>query len=69
MLQITVTQFVLGIAVATAAALLVFRDAERRHDRHATAWGVGSFLAPGVAVVLYLVHVSRGRRRNAGDRT
>jgi 4-amino-4-deoxy-L-arabinose transferase-like glycosyltransferase len=63
MTQLTGTQLVILLVIWTGAAMAVFRHAERRHDRHATAWGVGTFLALGVAVPLYLLHVARERRR------
>jgi hypothetical protein len=63
--KISGTQLVVLLVIWTLAAMAVFRHAERRHDKHATAWGVATFLALGVAVPLYLVHVSRERRRAA----
>jgi hypothetical protein len=48
----------------SVAALLVFRHAERHGSRHATAWGIGAFLASGIVVPIYLVrHWLRTRRR------
>jgi heme/copper-type cytochrome/quinol oxidase subunit 2 len=65
MSQITGPELVVLLVIWTGAAMAVFRHAERRNDRHATAWGVWTFLALGVTVPLYLVHVSRERRRKA----
>jgi hypothetical protein len=50
-------QFLLLVALWSAAALLVFRDAEKRGNRRATAWGIAAFLASGVVVPVYFVRV------------
>lgn len=43
------------VAIGAVLATLVFRHAERRGNRHATAWGVFTFLAALVAVPLYFL--------------
>ena len=48
--------FLLAWAIDTAAAILVFLHATRRGSRHATAWGIGVFLALAFALPAYLVH-------------
>ena len=56
--------FVIAVTVAALLAMGVFAHANRRANRHATAWGVATFLFAGVAVPLYFVRywLSRGRR-------
>jgi hypothetical protein len=61
--ELTTAEFVLTLTVGIAAALIVFRDAERRGSKRATAWGVGAFLASGIVVPVYFVRVWLRRRR------
>ena len=57
-------EFVLFVAIAAALSMVVFRDAEKRGNRHATAWGIAVFLFAGIAVPLYVLRVwLSGRRR------
>src|SRR3974390_767664 len=41
--------FLAAVAIAAVLATLIFRHADRRGNQHATAWGVFTFLAAGVA--------------------
>jgi hypothetical protein len=50
-------QFLVALVVGIVAALVVFRDAERRGSKRATAWGIAAFLASGVVVPVYFVRV------------
>jgi dolichol kinase len=56
--------FVVVVAIDAGLATLVFRHAHRRGNRHATAWGVFTFLAAGVAIPVYFFSywLGRGRR-------
>jgi hypothetical protein len=58
--------FLAAWALDTTAAILVFLHANQRGSRHATAWGIGVFLALALALPAYLVHSHRhkpsGRR-------
>ena len=57
-------EFLAVVAIASIASLLVFRHADKRGNRHATAWGIGTFLAAGIVVPLYFLRVwLDGRRR------
>ena len=47
--------FVVSVAVAAGISLAVFAHASRYENAHATAWGVGAFLAAGVVVPLYFL--------------
>ena len=63
MQPLTPTQFFVGLAIGIGAALLVFRDAEKRGNKRATAWGIAAFLASGVVVPVYFVRIwLRGRK-------
>lgn len=66
MQQLTPAEFVVTLVIAVAAALLVFRDAEKRGSRRATAWGVAAFLASGIVVPVYFVRVWLRSRRGQG---
>ena len=56
--------FLFAVAIAAASALGVFAHASKHGSRHATAWGVGAFLAAGLIVPIYFIrHWSRSRRR------
>ncbi len=48
-------QFVIAVAVAALLATAVFAHASKHGSRHATAWGVATFLLAGVVVPLYFV--------------
>jgi hypothetical protein len=55
--------FLLGVALAAAISAAVFWHADRHGRVHATAWGVGAFLAAGIVVPVYVVlHWRRSRR-------
>jgi hypothetical protein len=56
-------QFLLVIGLAAAASMAVFAHASKHGSRHATAWGVATFLAAAIAVPLYLLNYWQSRRR------
>jgi len=58
-------QFFVVVALAAAGSMLVFAHADRHGSRHATAWGVGTFLALGIVLPIYFIRYwvrSRPRR-------
>jgi hypothetical protein len=61
--QLTPAEFVFGLAIAIAAALLVFRHADRSGNKRATAWGILSFFVPAAALVYFGRHWYRTRNR------
>lgn len=61
--EISPAQFVIAVAIGAALAMVVFAHATKHGSRHATAWGVATFLVAGVAVPLYFVHYLLTRRR------
>jgi hypothetical protein len=64
--ELSFGQFLAVVSISAAASLAVFSHADRRGNKHATAWGVATFLALGVAVPLYFIrHWLRTRRRSS----
>jgi hypothetical protein len=56
--------FLIAVALAAAMSTGVFVHAERHGSRHATAWGIATFLAAGVTVPVYFIRywARRGAR-------
>jgi hypothetical protein len=58
-------QFLFVLAVSSVASLLVLSHAERHGSRHATGWGIATFLAMGIVVPVYFIRYwlrTRSRR-------
>ena len=55
--------FFLILAFWSGASLYVFWHAERHGSKHATAWGVATFLAGGLILPVYFIRVWLRRRR------
>ena len=65
MYRLSFGEFLIVTALAAAASMAVFAHADRHGNRHATAWGIATFLAAGIAVPLYFIrHWLRNRRRS-----
>ena len=58
-------EFFIAVVLAAVLAMLIFRHADRRGNRRATAWGLFTFLAAGLAIPLYFVHYWLRRRRES----
>ena len=54
--------FLIAVILAAGLAMLIFRHADRHGNRHATAWGVFTFLAALIAIPLYLLNYWIGKR-------
>ncbi|HEU6446796.1 MAG TPA: hypothetical protein VFL61_17225 [Gaiellaceae bacterium] len=66
MYRLSFGEFLIVTAIAAGASLAVFAHADRHGNRHATAWGIATFLAAGIAVPLYFIrHWFRTRRRSS----
>ena len=66
MYRLTFGEFVIVTALAAAASLAVFAHADRHGNRHATAWGIATFLAAGIVVPLYFIRYwLRARRQRS----
>jgi hypothetical protein len=64
---VPVAQFLIAVSIAAAISMGTFAHADRHGSSHATAWGIGAFLAAGVVVPVYFIRYwLRGRR---GDRS
>jgi hypothetical protein len=55
-------ELLVGIALASAASMAIFSHATRHGSKHATAWGVATFLAAAIAVPLYFLNYWLKRR-------
>jgi hypothetical protein len=63
--ELSFGQFVFVLVISAAASMGVFAHADKRGNRHATAWGVATFLALGIVVPLYFIRYwLRSRRRS-----
>lgn len=64
--EMSYAEFGFAIALAAVLAMGVFHHASKHGSRHATAWGVATFLVAGVAVPVYFVRYWLTRRRTGG---
>jgi uncharacterized membrane protein YdjX (TVP38/TMEM64 family) len=55
-------QFALALTLFALLAMAVFAHATRHGSRHATAWGVATFLFAGIVVPFYFVRYWLQRR-------
>jgi hypothetical protein len=60
-------QLLIAVAIAGAISMGTFAHADRHGSSHATAWGVGAFLAAGVVVPVYFIRY--WLRKRSGDQT
>ena len=60
--------FVIAVVLAAGLAMLVFRHADKHGSRHATAWGVFTFLAALIAIPLYVLSYWLGKSRDQSRR-
>jgi hypothetical protein len=56
-------EFFVAVVLAAVLAMLIFRHADRRGNRHATAWGVFTFLAAGIAIPIYFLNYWLNNKR------
>jgi hypothetical protein len=58
-------ELLLVLALLSVASMAIFAHASKHGSRHATAWGVATFLAAAIAVPVYFFNywLSRRRRR------
>jgi NhaP-type Na+/H+ or K+/H+ antiporter len=61
----SVPQLVFALVVASAVSMGTFAHAERHGSSHATAWGVGAFLAAAIVVPIYFVRYWLRKRSSA----
>ena len=64
MYELSFGQFIVVLVISAAVSMVVFAHADKHGNRHATAWGIATFLALGIAVPLYFIRYwLRTRRR------
>src|SRR3954469_9558201 len=61
--RMPVAQFLVAVTIAAVISMATFAHADRHGSTHATAWGVGAFLAAGVVVPVYFVRYWLRKRR------
>ena len=67
MAEMSLPQFLLAITIAAAISLGTFAHADRHGSAHATAWGIGAFLAAGIVVPVYFVRYWLRKRRRGNE--
>jgi Zn-dependent protease len=60
--ELSPIQFAIVLTLAALLAMAVFAHASRHGSRHATAWGVATFLFAGIVVPFYFVRYWLRRR-------
>lgn len=63
MYELSFGQFLVVLVVSAAVSMVVFAHADKHGNKHATAWGIATFLALGIAVPLYFVRYWLSTRR------
>jgi len=58
-------EFLIALAIAAGISMATFAHADKHGSAHATAWGLGAFLAAGVVVPIYVLRVWL-RKRHQG---
>ena len=61
MTNLTTTNIIIAWGIATGAAVFVFLHADKRGSKHATAWGIGVFLALALVLPVYVIHSWRSK--------
>ena len=59
------TNFLIAVVIDAGLATLIFHHAHRRGNRHATAWGIFTFLAAALAIPLYFLNYWLRRTRGS----
>ena len=66
MYELSFGQFLVVLVLSAGVSMAVFAHADKRGNKHATAWGIATFLAAGIAVPLYFIRYwLRTRRRSS----
>jgi uncharacterized membrane protein YdjX (TVP38/TMEM64 family) len=53
--ELSPLEFLIALVLLSLLSMAVFAHANRHGSRHATAWGVATFLFAGIVVPLYFV--------------
>ena len=62
-MDMSAPEFLIAVAIAVGISMATFRHADKHGSTHATAWGLGAFLAAGVVVPIYIVRFWLRKRR------
>jgi drug/metabolite transporter (DMT)-like permease len=57
--------FLIAVVLAAGLAMLIFRHADKHGSRHATAWGIFTFLAALITIPLYFLNYWLGKTRRS----
>lgn len=63
--QTSFLDFLIAVVLAAGLAMLIFRHADKHGSRHATAWGIFTFLAVAIAIPLYFLNYWHGKTRRS----
>jgi hypothetical protein len=55
--------FVLTLAISALLSLAVFWHASKHGNKHATAWGIATFLFAGIILPVYVIYYLMTSRR------
>ena len=47
--------FFFSVAIAAGLAMAIFAHANKHNNKHATAWGIATFLFAAIAIPIYLI--------------
>lgn len=61
--NIAFAQFAIAVVIAAALAMWINSHAAKHGSKHATAWGIGTFLAALFVIPAYFLHYYVTRRR------
>jgi hypothetical protein len=61
--NISTGTFILSVAIAAACSMGVFAHASKNGNKHATAWGIATFLFAGLILPVYVIYYYMSRRR------
>jgi hypothetical protein len=61
--NISAGAFVLSVVIAAGVSMGVFWHASKNGNKHATAWGIATFLFAGIILPVYVIYFLMSRRR------
>lgn len=53
--SISPAAFFLSVAIAAGLAMAIFAHANKHGNKHATAWGIATFLFAAIAIPIYVI--------------
>ena len=61
--NISPSAFILSVAIAAAISMGEFWHANKHGNKHATAWGIATFLFAGIILPVYVIYYLMTSRR------